>query len=68
MACLICPLMDTKCFAESTSLKQKYPINLPNPKQSFNCETKIFSHIGVAHNTWATPPDQSYSEYSGTLT
>ena len=29
-----------RCFVESTILKQIYPINLPNPKQFFNCQTK----------------------------
>ena len=32
-ACAIYPLLITRCFAESTTLKQKVPINLPHPKQ-----------------------------------
>ena len=39
-ACVICPLLETRCFAESTILKHKFPINLPHPKQFFNYKTK----------------------------
>ena len=39
-ACVICPILETRCFTESTILKHRYPINLPNPKQFFNCQTK----------------------------
>ena len=38
--CIICPLLETRCFAESTTLKLRYPINLPHPKQFFNCRIK----------------------------
>ena len=40
-ACVMCPLIETRCFAESTTLEQKYPIMLQHPKQFFNCKTKI---------------------------
>ena len=46
-ACLICSLFETKCFVESTSLKQKYPIHPPNPKQSFNCKTKNVIYLAT---------------------
>ena len=39
-ACAICPLLETRCFAESTILKHKFPISQPHPKQFFNCKTK----------------------------
>ena len=39
-ACVICPLIEPRCFAESTTLKQKYPIMLQHPKQFFNCKTR----------------------------
>lgn len=39
-ACIVCLLLETICFAESTTLKLKNPITLPNPKQIFNCKTK----------------------------
>ena len=39
-ACVICPLLETRCFAESTTLKHKFPISQPHPKQFFNCKTK----------------------------
>ena len=35
-ACAIRPLLISRCFAESTTLEQKVPINLPHPKQFFN--------------------------------
>ena len=38
-ACILCPTLETRGFAESTTLKHKFPINLPHPKQSFNCKS-----------------------------
>ena len=51
----ICPMLLTKCFAESTALNQKYPISLPNPKQSFNCKTKnvIYLVICTSKGCWS---------------
>ena len=46
-ACAICPLLITRCFAESTTLKQKVPINLPHPKQFFNCKSKNVIYLIV---------------------
>ena len=34
------PLLITGRFAESTTLEQKVRINLPHPKQFFNCKSK----------------------------
>ena len=73
-ACVICPLIETRCFAESTTLEQKYPIMLQHPKQFFNCKPKLLlyytlsyaQHPAVEHNTWATPPGVSRVEYSNT--
>ena len=39
-ACVICLLFETRCFAESITLKHKFPISLPHPKQFFNCRIK----------------------------
>ena len=38
-ACALCPLLETRCFVESTVLKHKFPICQPHPKQFFNCQT-----------------------------
>ena len=46
-ACVICPLFETRCFAESTTLKHKFPISLPHPKQFFNCRTKNVIYLVI---------------------
>ena len=46
--CVICPKLLTTCFAESTTLKHRYPMDPPNPKQSFNC--KIKNVVYLMHN------------------
>ena len=51
-ACVICPLIETRCFTESTTLKQKYPIMLKYSKQFFNCKTKKCYIPYHMHNTW----------------
>ena len=45
--CIICPRFITQCFAESTTLKQKFPISLPNPKQSFDCQTRNVIYLVI---------------------
>ena len=36
---MVCQILETRNFAESTTLNQKFPIELPHPKQHFNCKT-----------------------------
>ena len=44
-ACVMCPLLITRCSAESMTLRQKIPINLPYPKQFFNCKSKNVTYL-----------------------
>ena len=37
--CLVCQILDTKCYAVSTTLNHKFPINFPKHKCHFNCQT-----------------------------
>ena len=46
-ACALCPILETRCFAESTTLKHKFPINPPKPKQFFNCKTKNTIYLAI---------------------
>ena len=46
-ACAICPSFETRCFAESTTFKHKFPIDIPNPKQFFNCRTKNVIYLVI---------------------
>ena len=43
--CLICNILETRCFAESTTLTQKYPINPPPPSQFYNCNTRNIIYL-----------------------
>ena len=46
-SCAICPLIEIRCFAESTTLKQRYPVMLQHPKQFFNCKTKNVIYLVI---------------------
>ena len=37
--CLVCQILDTKCYAVSTTLNHKFPINFPKHTHHFNCKT-----------------------------
>ena len=47
---IICPLLETRCFAESQTLKHKFPISQPYHRQCYNCGTKNVIYL-IMHNT-----------------
>ena len=50
-ACIICPLITTRCFVENTILKYKFPITPPNPKQFFNCQSRNVIYLVIICTT-----------------
>ena len=41
------PLFETRCFAECTTFKHKFSIDIPNPKQLFNCRNKNVVYLVI---------------------
>ena len=48
--CLVCQILDTKCYVVSTTLNHKFQINFPQHKQYFNCQTSNVIYLITCEN------------------